>query len=122
MIVPSQPPLAGWTAGQTMCGVASRRRVRFDLFSSAEFTGVFATLITGTSPSHQRVKPESLLKTDAVIAPGPLFERFPASASGSLELVSRNIREFRTLPLLRDALLPKLLSGELRMPCEISPG
>jgi hypothetical protein len=115
MIVPSQPPLAGWTAGQTMCGVASRRRVRFEMFSSAEFTGVFATLITGTSATQQRVKPESPLKTDAVIVPGPLFERFAASASGSLEPVSRNIGQSRTLAALRDALLPKLLAAELRI-------
>jgi hypothetical protein len=33
-----------------------------------------------------------------------------------------NLKEPITLSKMRDALLPKLLSGEIRMPSEIAPG
>ena len=74
-----------------------------------------ATLVTGTSGSHQRVKPESLLAMDAMMPPAPLVERFTEIARPWLAQAAHNIRESRTLAALRDTLLPKLLSGELRV-------
>lgn len=43
--------------------------------------------------------------------------------TGSLYLkIIKNLKESITLSKMRDALLPKLLSGEIRMPSEITPG
>ena len=75
-------------------------------------------MVTGTSGSHQRVKPESLLSMDTVIPPQGLIQSFAEKAAPRLARINHNICESRTLAALRDALLPKLLSGELRLPSQ----
>ena len=85
------------------------------LFSSDAFTSEFATFVTGTSGSHQRVMPESLLGVDAIIPPVPLVGRFTEIVRPWLKQAAHNIREANTLAALRETLLPKLLSGELRV-------
>ena len=85
------------------------------LFSSDAFTSEFATFVTGTSNSHQRVKPESLLTMDAIIPPARIVERFTAIVRPWFAQSAHNIRESQTLAALRDTLLPKLLSGEIRV-------
>jgi type I restriction enzyme S subunit len=91
------------------------REFLFCLFSSDNFARVFATLVTGTSGSHQRVKPEGLLAIDTMIPTEPVIHRFTTVAKPLLEHMSRKIAESGTLADLRDSLLPKLISGELRV-------
>lgn len=91
------------------------REFLFSLYSSEAFTSSFATLVTGTSNSHQRVKPDGLLTTETVIPDEPLVAAFTKVAQPWLVQVAHNERESRTLSALRDTLLPKLLSGELRV-------
>jgi type I restriction enzyme S subunit len=91
------------------------REFLFCLFTNESFISVFATMVTGTSGSHQRVKPESLLGMDAVIPPQSLIRSFTEMTAPLLERVNHNIAESRTLAALRDPLLPKLLSGEIRV-------
>jgi len=52
------------------------REFLFSLFSSEAFTSSFATLVTGTSNSHQRVKPDNLLTTEIVIPDVRLIAAF----------------------------------------------
>lgn len=85
------------------------------LFSSELFCRRFATMVTGTSGSHQRVRSESLLGIETIIPTQSAVEIFTEIVS---PLLSRNAlirRESLTLKSLRDALLPKLLSGRLRL-------
>src|SRR5262245_13558449 len=91
------------------------REYLFCLFSNEAFISVFRTMVTGTSGSHQRVKPESLLEMGAVIPPPPVIQSFTDASQPLLGRINHNIAEARTLAALRDALLPKLLSGELRV-------
>jgi type I restriction enzyme S subunit len=85
------------------------------LFSSEPFLGTLATRVTGTSGSHQRVKPGSLLSM-SVLRPGkPCAEAFTASVSQLLAEAETNRVESQSLAAIRDALLPKLLSGEMRL-------
>lgn len=91
------------------------REFLFSLYSSEAFTSSFATLVTGTSNSHQRVKPDGLLTTEIVIPDEPLIAAFTKLVQPWLAQVAHNVRESRTLAALRDTLLPKLLSGELRI-------
>ncbi len=51
-----------------------------------------------------------------VLPPADLQEAFDRQVRPLFERVHHNIEESRTLAALRDALLPKLLSGELRVP------
>lgn len=86
------------------------------LFTSNEFVRTYATLVTGTTGSHQRIKAESVLAVKVVIPSAALVEKFTRLAKPMLDQINRNIAQSRTLAALRDTLLPKLLSGELRVP------
>ena len=92
------------------------REYLYCLFINESFVSVFTTMVTGTSGSHQRVRPESLLSMDTPLPPAPLIQKFTDTVAPMLKRISQNIHESRTLAALRDALLPKLLSGELRVP------
>ena len=61
---------------------------------------------------------ESVLEPNVVAAPFPLVERFTATTKPMLARINHNIEQSRTLATLRDALLLKLLSGELRTSTE----
>ena len=72
------------------------------------------SLVTGTSKSHQRARANAITKLEVVFPPGPIAQAFESRASELLNhcLVCR--REIKTIAALRDALLPKLVSGELK--------
>lgn len=78
------------------------------------FTDQLVGLVTGTSNSHQRVRPDDLLAAHVV---DPRF--MPAQKRDSvtfiMERCTRSRLESRTLSQLRDTLLPKLMSGEIGM-------
>ncbi len=87
----------------------------YGLFSSSEFCGRFATMVTGTSGSHQRVKPDSLAAAPVVLPLESVVERFSDFAVSVFPRVQHCLSESQTLATLRDALLPKLISGEIRV-------
>jgi type I restriction enzyme S subunit len=91
------------------------REFLFSLFTSTAFATTYGTLVTGTTGSHQRIRPESVLEMKTII-PGPkLVESFSAISKPMFDQINQNIDQSRTLATLRDTLLPKLLSGELRV-------
>ena len=47
---------------------------------------------------------------------GPIAEKFQQVVYPILERIVANVHASRTLGVLRDALLPKVVSGELRVP------
>ena len=93
--------------------VGYSREFLFSLFTSAAFTSSYCTLVTGTTGSHQRIRPESVLDMNTVIPPPQLVEVFTAVAKPMFDQINRNIAQSRILASLRDTLLPRLLSGEL---------
>jgi type I restriction enzyme S subunit len=93
----------------------SGREYFYSLFCSARFLATFSTLVTGTSSSHQRVRPEDLMSIDLVIPPGKVISSFSDKVRPLLTLVNHNLAENGTLASSREALLPKLLSGEIRV-------
>jgi type I restriction enzyme S subunit len=72
-------------------------------------------LVTGTSKSHQRAQVDSILNLAVVVPPSSIVAAFDHSADSLLARTLECRRESRTLAALRDALLPKLISGELRI-------
>ena len=82
--------------------------------SSSQFTTEFQERVTGTTGSHQRVRPEDAM---AVSIPDPrsLSDATRSTISDTVVLASAVRREITRLADLRDTLLPKLLSGELRV-------
>ncbi|MEX0804043.1 MAG: GIY-YIG nuclease family protein [Candidatus Binatia bacterium] len=93
---------------------ASREFI-YGFLSSEMFADVFETLVTGTSGSHQRVKPEGLLSMNVVIPGKSVIHHFSKVVQPLLARMDRAREESQTLAALRDALLPKLMSGELRI-------
>lgn len=92
------------------------REYLFSLFTSSAFASVYGTLVTGTTGSHQRIRSENVLEMQVIIPPPPLIQAFTAIAKPMFDQINRNTEQSRTLSTLRDTLLPKLLSGELRAP------
>jgi type I restriction enzyme S subunit len=72
-------------------------------------------LVTGTSKSHQRAQAGAILGLAVVQPPAALIEAFERSSGPMLARTLACRRESRTLAALRDALLPKLISGDLRV-------
>ena len=88
----------------------------YSLFSSNEFLGSFTAMVTGTSSSHQRVNRDAFLGMDIVLPSEHIIQCYSELASPLYKMVSANLDESDTLSELRDTLLPKLMSGELRVP------
>lgn len=91
------------------------REYLYALFASQSFRDTFATLVTGTSGSHQRVKPQALLQMETLIPPQKVVVSFSKLARPIYEKKNHNIQESQTLANIRDTLLPKLMSGEIRV-------
>jgi len=73
-------------------------------------------LVTGTSKSHQRAQVDSILGLAVPTPLESLLSRFEDATKPILTRILECRRESRTLAALRDTLLPKLISGELRVP------
>lgn len=62
------------------------------------------------------LKPAGLQVPRFVLPPGPLCERFEELAVSLHERMETNVDSADALAGLRDALLPRLISGKLRLP------
>ncbi len=72
-------------------------------------------LVTGTSKSHQRAQVESILNLAAVKPPLSIVAAFDRVADGMLARTLECRRDSRMLAAVRDTLLPKLISGDVRV-------
>jgi len=93
------------TTTQTPFALYCRLRVEMDGLVHAAHGSVFDTITTSTFASSRIVLP-----------PGPVLMVFEEWAAPVFQRVLEGINESRTLTSFRDALLPKLISGELRVP------
>jgi len=84
------------------------------LASSPSFRQALEGLVTGTSKSHQRAHVASILSLAVVTPPAPLLARFEDAAELLFARSLECLHESRNLAAIRDALLPQLISGELR--------
>jgi type I restriction enzyme S subunit len=87
----------------------------YSLCISAYFIDTFTSLVTGTSSSHQRVKPEDLLSIKIVCPTDLVLEEFTQKVQPLFMTIQSNNNQTHTLAVTRDTLLPKLLSGEMRV-------
>lgn len=91
------------------------REFVYGLFTSHGFASEFNNMATGSTGSHQRVRPESMLKMATLIADRSTIKAYSTLVRPMLERISANITESRTLAALRDTLLPKLMRGEVKV-------
>ena len=71
--------------------------------------------------AYPAVRPDAVLTTPIVLADCGPRKAFAASAAALLDRVETNKRVSRALASLRDVLLPRLVSGELRIPVANRP-
>ncbi|MBK9221924.1 MAG: restriction endonuclease subunit S [Saprospiraceae bacterium] len=70
---------------------------------------------SGTSGSHQRVNPQDIFNLSFPKPPKKLIEQFVSATNDTFEKIEINHKQIQTLTQLRDTLLPKLMSGEVRV-------
>jgi type I restriction enzyme S subunit len=89
---------------ETPFALYCRLRTEIDALVHAAHGSVFDTITTSTFTSSRIVLP-----------PKPLLREFEERAAPLFRRILESTRETRTLSALRDALLPELISGELRI-------
>ena len=92
----------------------ANRSLLYFLFCDTTFGDMLRSMVTGTSKSHQRVPPSALKPRKVLWGSAAVFDRFGDVTTPILAQVDRNREESATLGTLRDSLLPKLISGEIR--------
>ena len=70
---------------------------------------------SGTSGSHQRVRPDDILNIKTNLPSIELARQYSALVTPAIKKTMANIAQVRTLEKLRDTLLPKLMSGDVRV-------
>ncbi len=93
----------------------ANRNLLFTLFGDQRFRALLRSLVTGTSNSHQRVPPKALKAREVLTGSPRAFTTFGEVIGGTLARILKNRSEAATLAALRDTLLPKLISGEIRV-------
>jgi len=84
--------------------------------NSTEFNTTMCQLATGTSNSHQRVRPAQLAQAHAAVASETRIAAFDDAVTPLLRKIEHNRQQATTLAQLRDTLLPRLISGKLPIP------
>lgn len=69
----------------------------------------------GTSGSHQRVSPEDIFNLSFIKPDDVRLNQFYQITSPNLEKINNNREQIQKLEKLRNTLLPKLMSGEVRV-------
>lgn len=89
------------------------RELLYATCASEDFAREFGVLAIGTSTSHQRVKPDSLLELRIKVPKPEANERFSSLITPMLELANCLRPKNANLRQTRDLLLPELVSGEI---------
>lgn len=68
--------------------------------------------------AYPAVRPDRFKKADIIMPPKEVLARFEALVVPIFKCIMENQKQSQTLQSLRDTLLPKLMSGEIRVPIE----
>ena len=93
----------------------SDRHYLYCQFQQTAFREELAQGASGTSNSHQRVRPGDVLNRPVIVPPTPAREVFAGIADSLFALMTANHEESAKIAEMRDYLLPKLLSGVVRV-------
>jgi len=98
-------PKEGWTRDQLFCQ-----------FIGAGFRQDLQQRASGTSNSHQRIKPKDFERTPIIAPPRTVRDVFAGIVGPLFDKSANGHRESQILASIRDTLLPKLICGEIRVP------
>jgi type I restriction enzyme S subunit len=94
-------------------GAERWRRYLYFTLLQPEFRAVAEGFATGTTVLA--LPRDGLLNLDLVMPPDPLLQAFEWQVEGLLAPTDTQRRQSRTIAAVRDALLPRLISGEVRV-------
>jgi len=82
---------------------------------STQVTQELANAAGGTSGSHQRINPDDIFNLAFQVPRNNLIEKFDLITKEHFQKIKYNSQQIQTLTKLRETLLPKLMSGEVRL-------
>ena len=85
----------------------------YSVIDSPAFTDFLLAHITGSTGSRQRAIPSETLSFSVIVPPDDIIEDFCDKVTAVYAHFEQNHLENRRLRQMRDALLPRLMSGEL---------
>ncbi len=85
------------------------------LLRSNDAVDALSMAASGTSGSHQRVRPEDIFNIKTILPSLASAEQYSDMVIPGIAKTSSNLSQIETLEKLRDTLLPKLMSGEVRV-------
>lgn len=85
----------------------------FSIIDSAAFSDWMCSHTTGSTNSRQRTSPNATLEFQVTLPDNQAISDFCTIVTPMYDIIANNICENQKLTLLRDTLLPKLMSGEI---------
>lgn len=85
------------------------------LLKNHDVSSELAKSASGTSGSHQRIKPEDIFSVTFSAPSRQYLTKFSNQVLPIYRRIQINNAQINTLEKLRDTLLPKLMSGEIRV-------
>ena len=95
--------------------IASYKDFVCSIIDSKAFSDYLCSHTTGSTNSRQRATPKDTLDFPFFMPPAEKVVGFCGLVSPLYDLIGKNIAENQSLAKLRDALLPKLMSGEINV-------
>ncbi|KKG06439.1 restriction endonuclease subunit S [Methanosarcina mazei] len=91
--------------------------ISYILAKDKDFRDFAISSMSGSS-GRQRAQAGLIKEYGIKLPPFPLIEEINIQLAGIVPKLENNAKQIRTLEKLRDTLLPKLMSGEVRVECE----
>ena len=88
----------------------------YSIIDSTRFTEFLMNHVTGSTGSRQRVKPQDTLSYKFAMPNSDMLKEFCEVIDGIYTKKNNNLNENQNIKAIRDSLLPKLMSGEIRVP------
>ncbi|TXI42408.1 MAG: restriction endonuclease subunit S [Nitrosomonas sp.] len=85
------------------------------LLTNNEMTDYLHTIAEGSTSTYPSLKPSDIGSISFQLPPHNRLKEFSVFAQNSWKKIEKNHIQIRTLETLRDTLLPKLMSGEVRV-------
>lgn len=87
----------------------------YEVINADKFTEFLLANVTGSTGSRQRTQPKKTLEYKIAIQDEEIINRFSEIIKPMHDLINNNLQNNNRLMQLRDTLLPKLMSGEIRV-------
>jgi len=85
------------------------------LLTTDEMTEFLHSIAEGSTSTYPSLKPSDIGKIEFLLPPIEKMKIFSEYAESIWDKIDKNYRQIRTLEKLRDTLLPKLMSGKVRV-------